>query len=134
MPYNLDETIPGKGTQPVKQKVKLILEDNTAFEGKSFGAEKATSGEVVFNTAMTGYPESLTDPSYKGQILVLTYPLIGNYGAPRTEMEDNLNKFHESGNIHISGLVVSDYSFEYSIGSFRLLLRIQSLERGGQSW
>lgn len=114
MPNNFDETIPGEGTRPVKQKVKLILEDNTAFEGKPFGAEKAISGEVVFNTAMTGYPESLTDPSYKGQILVLTYPLIGNYGAPRTEMEDNLNKFHESGNIHISGLVVSDYSFEYS--------------------
>jgi len=97
-----------------KQKMKLILEDGTSLEGKSFAAEKPVSGEVVFNTAMTGYPESLTDPSYKGQILVLTYPLIGNYGAPRTEMENNLNKFHESGKIHISGLIVSDYSFEYS--------------------
>ena len=114
MPNNFDETIPVEGTRPVKQKMKLVLEDGTSMEGKSFAAEKSVSGEVVFNTAMTGYPESLTDPSYKGQILVLTYPLIGNYGAPRTEMEDNLNKFHESENIHISGLIVSDYSFEYS--------------------
>ena len=62
--------------------MNLILEDGSQFTGTSFGAERSISGEVVFNTAMTGYPESLTDPSYKGQILVLTYPLIGNYGAP----------------------------------------------------
>ena len=63
---------------------------------------------------MTGYPESLTDPSYRGQILCLTYPLVGNYGAPGDEEEDELQKFHESESIHISGLIVSDYSFEYS--------------------
>jgi carbamoyl-phosphate synthase small subunit len=63
---------------------------------------------------MTGYPESLTDPSYRGQILCLTYPLVGNYGAPGEEEEDDLYKFHESSSIHISGLIVSDYSFEYS--------------------
>ena len=63
--------------------IKLILEDGSIFLGKSFGHEESIAGEVVFNTAMTGYPESLTDPSYKGQILVLTYPLVGNYGVPR---------------------------------------------------
>ena len=62
--------------------IKLILEDGTEFSGKSFGKEKSISGEVVFSTAMVGYPESLTDPSYKGQILVATYPLVGNYGVP----------------------------------------------------
>ena len=64
------------------REAKLILEDGTSFCGLSFGYEKATAGEVVFNTAMTGYPESLTDPSYAGQILVMTFPLIGNYGVP----------------------------------------------------
>ena len=63
---------------------KLILEDGTVFQGKSFGCEADAVGEVVFNTAMTGYPESLTDPSYAGQILVMTYPLVGNYGVPET--------------------------------------------------
>lgn len=96
------------------REAKIILEDGTVLKGKSFGYEKSVSGEVVFNTAMTGYPESLTDPSYKGQILVLTYPLIGNYGAPREEVENELLKFHESNRIHITALVVSDYSFQYS--------------------
>lgn len=81
---------------------QLILEDGSIFEGKSFGAEKAMAGEVVFSTGMTGYTESLTDPSYKGQILVLTYPLIGNYGVPD-------KKYWESENIKISGLIVSNY-------------------------
>jgi len=94
--------------------VKLSLEDGTVFRGRSFGKVIESAGEVVFNTAMTGYPESLTDPSYRGQILCLTYPLVGNYGAPRKEQEDNLDVFHESSSIHIRGLVVSDYSFEYS--------------------
>ena len=60
----------------------LILEDGTRFEGRSFGHHGSTSGEVVFNTAMTGYPESLTDPSYEGQILITTYPILGSYGVP----------------------------------------------------
>ena len=64
------------------REARLILSDGTVFVGRSFGYEADTAGEVVFNTAMTGYPESLTDPSYAGQILVVTYPLIGNYGAP----------------------------------------------------
>ena len=95
-------------------KVKLTLEVGTVYHGKSFGAPVAAAGEVVFNTAMTGYPESLTDPSYKGQILCLTYPLVGNYGAPGKEEENDLYSFYESSSIHISGLLVSDYSFEYS--------------------
>ncbi|MBN2348226.1 MAG: glutamine-hydrolyzing carbamoyl-phosphate synthase small subunit [Bacteroidales bacterium] len=94
--------------------IKLILEDGTEFIGKSFGYNKSISGEVVFNTAMTGYPESLTDPSYKGQILVLTYPLIGNYGVPNNDKENDLHKFYESYALHISGLVISDYTEDYS--------------------
>lgn len=94
--------------------IKLILEDGTVFEGKSFGYHKSIAGEVVFNTAMTGYPESLTDPSYKGQILVSTYPLIGNYGVPSDEKEDGLPKFYESDEIHVNGFIVSEYSTEYS--------------------
>jgi carbamoyl-phosphate synthase small subunit len=96
------------------KKVKLVLENGTEFIGKSFGYEKSVAGEVVFNTAMTGYPESLTDPSYKGQILVSTYPLIGNYGVPEYEVEHDLYKYFESDMIHITGLLISDYSFKYS--------------------
>jgi len=95
-------------------KVRLTLEDGTIYSGRSFGAPAASAGEVVFNTAMTGYPESLTDPSYKGQILCLTYPLVGNYGAPARSEENDLFNFYESSSIHISGLIVSDYSFDYS--------------------
>lgn len=97
-----------------RPKVRLTLEDGTIYEGRSFGAHVPVAGEVVFNTAMTGYPESLTDPSYRGQILCLTYPLVGNYGAPGKNEENDLYRFYESSSIHISGLIVSDYSFEYS--------------------
>lgn len=82
---------------------KLILEDKSEFIGKSFGAEKSIAGEVVFSTGMMGYPESLTDPSYKGQIIVFTYPLIGNYGVAD-------RKFWESNNIQASGIIVSTYN------------------------
>jgi carbamoyl-phosphate synthase small subunit len=98
----------------IERKIKLLLEDGSEFYGYSFGYNTSISGEVVFNTSMTGYPESLTDPSYKGQILVLTYPLIGNYGVPGNDMEDNLFKFFESYKLHISGLIISDYTEEYS--------------------
>lgn len=64
------------------KNVTLLLDDGTSFRGKSFGYEAPVAGEVVFNTAMMGYPESLTDPSYAGQLLALTYPLVGNYGVP----------------------------------------------------
>lgn len=93
---------------------KLILEDGTVISGKSFGYEESTAGEVVFNTAMTGYPESLTDPSYKGQILTLTYPIIGNYGVPENKYENGLPTEFESDRVHISGLIISDYSFKYN--------------------
>lgn len=96
------------------KKVSLVLEDGTRFEGKSFGYDKSIAGEVVFYTAMTGYPESLTDPSYTGQILVSTYPLIGNYGVPTDQMKDNIHAHYESHKVHISGLIISDYSSEYS--------------------
>ena len=94
---------------------RLILEDGSQFVGWSFGYDTNTVGEVVFNTAMTGYPESLTDPSYAGQILVTTYPLIGNYGVPDTGLGKNgLPLFMESEKIHAKALVVADYSETYS--------------------
>jgi carbamoyl-phosphate synthase small subunit len=96
------------------KKMKLILEDGREFQGFSFGKEIAVSGEVVFNTAMTGYPESLTDPSYTGQILVLTYPIIGNYGVPGDLKENDLYRYFESYSLHIAGLIISDYTEEYS--------------------
>ncbi len=98
----------------ILKKVDLILEDGSIFSGYSFGYEKSVSGEVVFNTGMVGYPESLTDSSYKGQILVLTYPLIGNYGVPGNEIENNLLKNFESDKVQIAGLVVTNYSENYS--------------------
>jgi carbamoyl-phosphate synthase small subunit len=97
-----------------KNKAKLILEDGTEFIGYSFGYEKNCNGEVVFNTGMVGYPETMTDPSYQGQILVCTYPLIGNYGVPGDERENRLLKNFESEAIHTQGIIISDYSFEYS--------------------
>lgn len=97
-----------------RQPSKLVLEDGSVFYGYSFGCKKAVTGEVVFNTGMVGYPESLTDPSYRGQILVLTYPLVGNYGVPGDEKEDGLLKYFESDKIQVQGLVVSDYSDAYS--------------------
>ena len=97
------------------REARLILSDGTVFYGRSFGYEADTVGEVVFNTAMTGYPESLTDPSYAGQILVTTFPLIGNYGVPDTGMgSDGLPLFMESDRIHPKALVVADYSEQYS--------------------
>ena len=99
----------------MRREAKLILDDGTVFCGWSFGAEQNATGEVVFNTAMTGYPESLTDPSYAGQILVTTYPLIGNYGVPTVALEDNgLPVLMESERIHPTALVVADYSEQYS--------------------
>ena len=114
------------------KEAKLILDDGSQFSGWSFGYAGAPRqnggrpsgrgqnsdicvGEVVFNTAMTGYPESLTDPSYAGQILVTTYPLIGNYGVPDTGLGDNgLPLFMESDRIHAKALIVADYSENYS--------------------
>lgn len=93
----------------------INLKDGTTLQGESFGANIQAEGEVVFNTGMMGYPESFTDPSYRGQILVLTYPLIGNYGVPSDEKDtDNLLKHFESDQIHIKGLIISEYSENYS--------------------
>ena len=97
-----------------KPFIKLLLEDGSVFKGNSFGSKRNVSGEVVFSTGMLGYPESLTDPSYRGQILVLTYPLIGNYGVPGNEREDNLHKYFESDRIQVKGLIISDCSEDYS--------------------
>lgn len=89
-------------SEDTPQRGALLLEDGTRFEGISFGYVGATAGEVVFNTGMVGYPEALTDPSYAGEILTLTYPIIGNYGVPdRT--------FWEHERIHVAGLIVSNY-------------------------
>ena len=99
----------------MKKKATLILSDGTEFHGYAFGAERPVAGEVVFNTAMTGYPESLTDPSYAGQLMVLTYPLVGNYGVPPFSFEkDGLPTYMESTKIHAEAIIVSDYSEEYS--------------------
>lgn len=93
------------------REATLILNDGSRFQGWSFGYDRGASGEVVFTTAMTGYPESLTDPSYAGQMLVMTYPLAGNYGVPPTGVgKDGLPTFLESERIHISALLVADYS------------------------
>ncbi len=106
----LPQTLPSTKNQ----MTGLHLKDGSTFQGYSFGYRKPVAGEVVFNTAMSGYPESLTDPSYQGQILVLTYPLIGNYGVPPMIIENNLLKYYESEKIHIAGLVISEYSYESS--------------------
>ncbi len=94
---------------------QLTLSDGTTFTGESFGAERDMDGEVVFNTGMVGYPESLTDPSYRGQILVFTYPLIGNYGVPGEELNEwGFSKNFESEDIHVRGVVVAQASEEHS--------------------
>ena len=98
------------------RKVTLQLSDGTEFHGKSFGYEQPVAGEVVFNTAMMGYPESLTDPSYAGQLLTMTFPLVGNYGVPpfTFDKQTGLPDFMESDRIYGSALIVSDYSEQHS--------------------
>lgn len=98
------------------QNLALELQDGYVCFGQSFGADKSISGELVFQTGMVGYPESVTDPSYRGQILVITFPLVGNYGVPSREDMDSLLKevpaHFESKEIHIAGLVVATYAGE----------------------
>jgi carbamoyl-phosphate synthase large subunit len=96
------------------KQISLVLENGTVMNGFSFGYEKPAAGEVVFNTAMVGYPESLTDPSYAGQILTVTYPLVGNYGVPEDKVINGLSQFYESEKIQVSGLIISEYSHKYS--------------------
>ncbi|MDR0757281.1 MAG: carbamoyl phosphate synthase small subunit, partial [Tannerella sp.] len=99
----------------MKRTSKLILDDGSVFEGYCFGYEKPAAGEVVFNTAMSGYPESLTDPSYAGQMMALTYPLVGNYGVPPRQFNaEGISLFMESEKIHATAIIISDYSHEIS--------------------
>lgn len=98
----------------LKNKARLKLKDGSVFEGTLFGYQSSTAGEVVFNTGMVGYPETLTDPSYKGQILVMTYPLIGNYGIPEFNSDDDIPNNFESNKIQIQGLIVSEQSEHFS--------------------
>ena len=93
---------------------KLVLEDGTVYPGVPFGSPKEVCGEVVFNTGMTGYVEALSDPSYKGQILTLTYPLIGNYGVPKELTRTGLPHPFESSGLQVLGLVVSRYEPDYA--------------------
>jgi len=96
--------------------ISLELQDGAVYQGYSFGAEKSVAGELVFQTGMVGYPESITDPSYRGQILVITFPLVGNYGVPSRDTMDDLLKdlpaHFESSQIHIAGLITASYSGE----------------------
>lgn len=100
----------------VGRPVRLELKDGTIYSGFGFGADKSVSGELVFQTGMVGYPESVTDPSYKGQILVFTFPLAGNYGVPSRDTMDeilgDLPAHFEASQIHVSGLVVASYAGE----------------------
>jgi carbamoyl-phosphate synthase small subunit len=99
----------------IEKMAILTLSDGTIFSGESFGADVDSDGEVVFNTGMVGYPESLTDPSYRGQILVFTYPLIGNYGVPSEELnEHGFSKHFESEDIHVRGVICAQFSKSYS--------------------
>jgi carbamoyl-phosphate synthase small subunit len=96
-------------------KAKLVLKDGTTLTGESFGADVSSAGEVVFNTSMVGYPEAMTDPSYRGQILTFTYPLIGNYGiGGACKDDDKVSKRFESNDIQVKGIIVSEYSEDYS--------------------
>lgn len=95
-------------------RMKLVLEDGTTMTGRCFGAPRAVSGEVVFNTGMTGYVETLTDPSYRGQILTITYPLVGNYGVPAPRQTGSVDGPYEADRIQVQGLVVQSYVERYS--------------------
>lgn len=98
-------------------------------QGYSFGAQASAAGELVFSTGMVGYPDALTDPSYRGQILVLTYPLIGNYGVPNFKDCDKhgLPLHFESDNIQVAGLIVLEYSWVGSIASKRCVCVTRSI-------
>ena len=98
-----------------EELISLELQNGVVYQGYSFGARKSVAGELVFQTGMVGYPESITDPSYRGQILVITFPLVGNYGVPSRETLDellNLPAHFESSQIHIAGLITASYSGE----------------------
>ena len=105
-------TITTKKATHVNKIGKLILDDGTVFDGMGFGFSTTAVGEIVFNTGMVGYTETLTDPSYSGQILTLTYPLVGNYGVPNPKIKDDdgIQKFFESDKIQVRGLAIHELS------------------------
>mgnify|MGYP001795632504 CR=1 FL=1 len=103
----------GTDTNPMPH-ARLVLEDGAVFEGRSFGHQGPVAGEVVFNTGMVGYPETMTDPSYAGQLVCFTYPLVGNYGVPREHEEHRLSTSYESDTIQVSALIVADYATSWS--------------------
>ena len=94
--------------------MELVLEDGQIYSGRHFGYKGSVAGEVIFNTGMVGYPETLTDPSYTGQILVFTYPLIGNYGIPAEDQIDQVKSNFESGKIHLKGIIITSLTRDYS--------------------
>ena len=106
----------GSGAAVHHRSAALVLEDGSRFTGMSFGYESFAEGELVFNTGMVGYPENLTDPSYKGQFLVSTYPIVGNYGVPDEAALDSIGlpEFMESDQVHVSAFIVQDYSHHHS--------------------
>src|SRR5919204_2590761 len=115
---------------PQTALASLALADGTVLEGRGFGAARAVRGEVVFNTAMAGYVEALTDPSYCGQILVLTYPLIGNYGVPPPRPPRSLQPPYESDRIQVQGVVVQNYVDAHSHHAARRSLHEWLLDEG----
>ena len=109
----------------------LHLADGTTFSGDSFGAKTDSDGEVVFTTGMAGYPETLTDPSFRGQILIFTYPLIGNYGVPSDELNDwGFSKYLESEDVHVKGVIVSQISEDFSHHAGKISLPEWLAKRG----
>ncbi len=108
----------------------LTLSDGTVLEGEFFGHKKSVAGEVVFNTGMVGYPESMTDPSYTGQILVFTYPLIGNYGVPDETIESGMLKYFESDKISVKGIIVTENSKKFSHWNSKKTLEDWMKEKG----
>lgn len=114
--FKLPGTAQAWTVEKPERLMNLELEDGSVYSGYSFGAERSMAGELVFQTGMVGYPESITDPSYRGQILVITFPLVGNYGVPsRTAMDELLQDvpaYFESAEIHIAGLVCAAYAGE----------------------
>ncbi|MEM7168314.1 MAG: glutamine-hydrolyzing carbamoyl-phosphate synthase small subunit [Planctomycetota bacterium] len=118
------------GESQASAAARLVLGDGSVFEGTPFGAPVSTEGEVVFATGMVGYPESLTDPSYRGQILTLTYPLIGNYGVPSRAVTDVVKRDFESTKIHARALIVSTLSPDFTHWSAESSLSAWLAEEG----
>ena len=111
----------------MQHTAKLALEDGTIFTGRAFGASGETSGEVVFNTSMTGYQEVLTDPSYKGQIVTMTYPLIGNYGIT-TEDEESEHPQVEGFIVRERAVVPSNFRSQTDLSSYLAKYNIIGIE------